>query len=308
MNDASMAAAVRRLANRGGGIVVVDGATVLAELPLPVAGLLSDAPLEEVVEQSHALAAAARELGCTLEEPFQHLAFLALCVIPSSEAHRPGAGRRRPVRARPAGGRRMILGNAWVVTMDDAGTELERGFVRIEDGLVAEVGPGDPPGPARRPARSGADAGLRQHAPPPVPDADARPGPAGGPLHLAANALSGVGPHRRGDGVRRRALRARGAGALGLQHGLRPPLRLPARRLGARRGGAAGRLGARRASRRLARIDGPGRLGRRASAGRARRGHRHDPGRHGAARTASPTARWRRSRSHRARRSRSRPA
>ena len=48
MNDASMAAAVRRLANRGGGIVVVDGAEVLAELPLPVAGLLSDAPLDEV--------------------------------------------------------------------------------------------------------------------------------------------------------------------------------------------------------------------------------------------------------------------
>ena len=50
MNDASMAAAVRRLANRGGGIVVVDGAEVLAELPLPVAGLLSDAPLAEVLE------------------------------------------------------------------------------------------------------------------------------------------------------------------------------------------------------------------------------------------------------------------
>jgi len=41
----------------------------------------------------------------------------------------------------------MILGNAWVVTMDDAGNEHERGFVRIEDGLVAEVGPGDPPAP-----------------------------------------------------------------------------------------------------------------------------------------------------------------
>ncbi|HZQ15352.1 MAG TPA: adenine deaminase [Gaiellaceae bacterium] len=83
MNDASMAAAVRRLANRGGGIVVVDGAEVLAELPLPVAGLLSDAPLEEVVERSHELAAAARALGCTLEAPFQHLSFLALSVIPS---------------------------------------------------------------------------------------------------------------------------------------------------------------------------------------------------------------------------------
>jgi len=83
MNDASMAAAVRRLANRGGGIVVVDGADVLAELPLPVAGLLSDAPLEEVVAASRAVVEAARELGCELEAPFQHLAFLALSVIPS---------------------------------------------------------------------------------------------------------------------------------------------------------------------------------------------------------------------------------
>ena len=40
----------------------------------------------------------------------------------------------------------MILGNAWVVTMDDAGTEHQRGWLRIEDGLVAEVGGGDPPG------------------------------------------------------------------------------------------------------------------------------------------------------------------
>jgi adenine deaminase len=83
MNDASMAAAVRRLANRGGGIVVVDGADVLAELPLPVAGLLSDAPLDEVVAASRAVIEAARSLGCTLDAPFQHLAFLALSVIPS---------------------------------------------------------------------------------------------------------------------------------------------------------------------------------------------------------------------------------
>src|SRR5581483_1979440 len=83
MNDASMAAAVRRLANLGGGIVVVDGAEVVAEQPLPVAGLLSDAPLEEVVAQADAIAEAARQLGCTLAAPFQHLSFLALSVIPS---------------------------------------------------------------------------------------------------------------------------------------------------------------------------------------------------------------------------------
>ena len=73
MNDASMAAAVRRLANRGGGIVVVDGAEVLAELPLPVAGLLSDAPLDEVVARTHARRRrGARSSAATLESPFQH--------------------------------------------------------------------------------------------------------------------------------------------------------------------------------------------------------------------------------------------
>ncbi len=41
----------------------------------------------------------------------------------------------------------MILGNAWIVTMDDAGTEHARGWLRIEDGLVAEVGAGDAPAP-----------------------------------------------------------------------------------------------------------------------------------------------------------------
>jgi adenine deaminase len=83
VDDASMAYAVRRLANIGGGIVVVDGARVLAELPLPVAGILSDAPLAEVVTSSEAVVAAARELGCEVDAPFQLLAFLALSVIPA---------------------------------------------------------------------------------------------------------------------------------------------------------------------------------------------------------------------------------
>src|SRR5215475_527989 len=42
----------------------------------------------------------------------------------------------------------MILANAHVVTMDAAGTEHERGWIRLDDGLVAELGGGDPPGPA----------------------------------------------------------------------------------------------------------------------------------------------------------------
>jgi cytosine/adenosine deaminase-related metal-dependent hydrolase len=45
----------------------------------------------------------------------------------------------------------VILANAWIVTMDDEGTEHRHGWLRIEDGLIAEVGAGDPPrGDARR--------------------------------------------------------------------------------------------------------------------------------------------------------------
>ena len=83
MSDADLQDAVSRLVELGGGIVVVAGGEVRAELPLPVAGLLADLPLEDVVDASRACADAARELGCTLPSPFQSLAFLALSVIPS---------------------------------------------------------------------------------------------------------------------------------------------------------------------------------------------------------------------------------
>ena len=82
MSDREMAFATERLAEIGGGIVAVDGLRVLAECPLPVAGLLSDAPLATVIEQSRACNTAARELGWTGATPFLTLAFLALSVIP----------------------------------------------------------------------------------------------------------------------------------------------------------------------------------------------------------------------------------
>ena len=83
MEDADMHRAVQRLAEMGGGIVVVQGRGVKAELPLRVAGLVSDQPLAEVVERSRACVEAAAALGCSLPSPFQSLAFLALSVIPS---------------------------------------------------------------------------------------------------------------------------------------------------------------------------------------------------------------------------------
>ena len=83
VDDAAMARCVARLAELGGGIVVVDGDAVTAELPLPVAGLLSDRPLPEVLAASRAINSAAEALGVHFPHPFQVLAFLALSVIPS---------------------------------------------------------------------------------------------------------------------------------------------------------------------------------------------------------------------------------
>ena len=82
MSDRDMAFAVERLVELGGGIVAVDGLRILAELPLPVAGLLSDAPLKDVVAQSRACNEAAHGLGWSGATPFLTLSFLALSVIP----------------------------------------------------------------------------------------------------------------------------------------------------------------------------------------------------------------------------------
>jgi len=83
VSDEDMALAVTRLAELGGGIVAVEDGAVQAELPLPVAGLLADAPLEEVIARSFACNDAARALGWTGATPFLTLSFLGLSVIPS---------------------------------------------------------------------------------------------------------------------------------------------------------------------------------------------------------------------------------
>jgi adenine deaminase len=81
-NDADMATAANRLIALGGGFVAVRGGAVLAEMALPVAGLMSFDPFEDVAHQLEALRAAVQGMGCTLSEPFLQLAFLALPVIP----------------------------------------------------------------------------------------------------------------------------------------------------------------------------------------------------------------------------------
>jgi adenine deaminase len=82
-SDDDMRVAVERVVEIGGGIVAVDGGRVAAECPLPVAGLLSIAPLTDVIAQSRACNEAAAALGWTGGTPFLTLSFLGLSVIPS---------------------------------------------------------------------------------------------------------------------------------------------------------------------------------------------------------------------------------
>jgi adenine deaminase len=81
-NDPDMALAVNRLIALQGGGVAVAGGEVLAELPLPIAGLMSDRPYEEVDKQLRHLRQATSGMGCALPEPLLQLAFLPLPVIP----------------------------------------------------------------------------------------------------------------------------------------------------------------------------------------------------------------------------------
>lgn len=80
--DGDMRAAVAALVQMGGGFTAVCDETVLAALPLPVAGLMSDQSLETVHQQMTHITAVARDLGAVLPDPFMALSFLALPVIP----------------------------------------------------------------------------------------------------------------------------------------------------------------------------------------------------------------------------------
>jgi adenine deaminase len=82
-DDDSMATCVSRLAELGGGIVAAAGDDVLAELALPVAGLMSDEPVADVAAGMDACHAALAGLGVSVDAPFMILSFLALSVIPS---------------------------------------------------------------------------------------------------------------------------------------------------------------------------------------------------------------------------------
>jgi adenine deaminase len=81
-NDQDILEAVTAIKEMGGGLVAVLNGKVLASLPLPIAGLMSEASVAQVNHQLGALHRAAKNLGCRIPDPFMTLSFLSLPVIP----------------------------------------------------------------------------------------------------------------------------------------------------------------------------------------------------------------------------------
>lgn len=81
-NDEDMYYAAVELVKTQGGKIVVENGKTLEKLPLPVAGLISDLPIEEVMAKLKNLVKATKSLGCKLDDAFMNMAFLSLPVIP----------------------------------------------------------------------------------------------------------------------------------------------------------------------------------------------------------------------------------
>ena len=82
-DDLSMMTVARAVAASHGGMAVALGDTLIAHVPLPIAGLMSDEPVESMQQKIKGLHVAAQELGCALPDPFTTLSFMALPVIPA---------------------------------------------------------------------------------------------------------------------------------------------------------------------------------------------------------------------------------
>ncbi|ACO86486.1 adenine deaminase [Clostridium botulinum NCTC 2916] len=81
-NDEDMALAANTLIECGGGMVAVQDGKVLGLVPLPIAGLMSNKPLEEMAEMVEKLDSAWKEIGCDIVSPFMTMALIPLACLP----------------------------------------------------------------------------------------------------------------------------------------------------------------------------------------------------------------------------------
>jgi adenine deaminase len=78
----AMADAANRVIEIGGGAVLVRDGEVIGEIPLPIAGLMSEEPIEKVAARAEGLHRGLRACGCTVGDAFMTFSLLALPVIP----------------------------------------------------------------------------------------------------------------------------------------------------------------------------------------------------------------------------------
>ena len=81
-NDEDMALAVNEVARLNGGLSVTCGGKILNSMELPIGGLMSEKPAEEVMAQLDILNADAKALGCGMDAPFMSLSFISLPTVP----------------------------------------------------------------------------------------------------------------------------------------------------------------------------------------------------------------------------------
>ena len=81
-DDEDMALAANTLIECGGGMVAVKNGKVLGVVPLPIAGLMNDKPLEEMSQMVETLEGAWAEIGCTMPSPFMTMALIPLACLP----------------------------------------------------------------------------------------------------------------------------------------------------------------------------------------------------------------------------------
>ena len=82
-DDAAMLQAGQAVSAMGSGLAVSNGEQIVAALPLPVAGLMSEEPVDQVAAAYDALIDSAHSLGVELHDPFMAMSFMALEVIPA---------------------------------------------------------------------------------------------------------------------------------------------------------------------------------------------------------------------------------
>jgi adenine deaminase len=81
-NDEDMALAANTLIACGGGMTAVQNGRVLGTVPLPIAGLMNDKPVEEMAEIVGKLSEAWEKIGCSMVSPFMTMALIPLACLP----------------------------------------------------------------------------------------------------------------------------------------------------------------------------------------------------------------------------------